>query len=55
MGKSHTFVGDVKLGVVISNVDIAKDPERINLGGKVNAPETTHTKSLATLWHLQGS
>ena len=55
MGKSHTFVSDVKLGVVGSNEDIAKDPERTDLGGKVNAHETTHTKSLAILRHLQGT
>ena len=43
VGKSRTFVGDVKLGVVVSNEDITKDPERTDLGGKVNAHETTHT------------
>ena len=43
VGKSQTLVGNVKLSVVVSNEDIAKDPERTDLGGKVNAHETTHT------------
>ena len=43
VGKSQTLVGDVKLSVVVSNEDIAKDPERT--GGKVNAHETTQTNA----------
>ena len=52
MGEPQTLISDVKLSVVVSNEDITKDPERPNLGGKVDAHETTHTQGLATLRYL---